>query len=146
MEFNVEKCKTMHIGNKNPKFEYCIDGKTLKVVDEERDLCVIMHSNFKVSSQCSTAVNSANRMLGLIKRNIKCRDEVPMMLLYKGIVRPHLEYCIQAWRPYLIKDINMLEGVQKRFTKLIYGLTDKTYEYRLNFLGLTTLEERRKKG
>ena len=146
MDFNVEKCKSMHIGSKNPEFEYTINGKVLKSIKEERDLGVIMNSNFKVSSQCNKAVKSANRMLGFIKRNIKCKDEGPMMLLYKGMVRPHLEYCIQAWRPNLIKDIDIIEGVQRRFTKLIHGLSNKSYEYRLRFLGLTTLEERRNRG
>ena len=91
-------------------------------------------------------MKSANSILGLIKRNVRCRDDVPILLLYKGIVKPHLEHCVQAWRPHLVKDINILEGDQRRFTKLVSGLSNKSYEYRLKFLGLTTLEERRKRG
>ena len=62
--------------------------------------------------------------------------------LYKAIVRPHLEYFIQAWSPYLRKD-NMLERIERRATKLIPGLRDLRYEERLKECGLTTLETRR---
>ena len=66
--------------------------------------------------------------------------------LYKAIVRPHLEYCIQAWRPYLRKDIDMLEKIQSIATKLIPGLRYLSYEDILKECGLTKLETRRLRG
>ena len=63
--------------------------------------------------------------------------------LYKAIVRPHLEYCIQAWRPYRKKGIDNLERIQRRATKMIPELRDLSYESRLLKCGLITLETRR---
>ena len=67
-------------------------------------------------------------------------------VLYKAVVRPHLEYCIQAWRPYRKKDIDKLERIQRRATKMIPELRDLSYESRLLQCGLTTLETRRQRG
>ena len=74
------------------------------------------------------------------------KDKELIIPLYKTIVRPHLEYCIQALRPYRKKDIDMLERVQRRATKMIPKLRNISYEMRLKECGLTTLETRRLKG
>ena len=76
----------------------------------------------KVSEQCRIAASQGNQILGMIRRNITYKESGLIIPLYKAIVRPHLEYCIQAWIPYLRKDIDMLEKVQRRATKLIPGL------------------------
>ena len=60
----------------------------------------------------------------------------------KSIVRPHLDYCVQAWRPHYRKDIDKLEKVQRRATRVVEGLEGYSYENRLRILGLTTLETR----
>ena len=73
----------------------------------------------KVSEQCAIAAAKGNQILGLIRRNIVYKEKELIIPLYKTIVRPHLEYCIQAWRPYRKKDIDILERVQRRATKMI---------------------------
>ena len=78
-----------------------------------------------------------------VTRLVTYKEKSLIVPLYKAIVRPHLEYCIQAWSPYLRKDIDMLEKIQRRATKLIPGLRDLRYEERLKECGLTTLERRR---
>ena len=72
-----------------------------------------------VSKQCGFAAAKGNQLLGLIRRNITYMEKTLIIPLYKAIVRPHLEYCIQAWRPYHKKDIDKLERVQRRATKPI---------------------------
>ena len=66
----------------------------------------------EISEQCGIAAAKGNRILGLIRRNIVYKEKELIIQLYKTILRPRLEYCIQAWRPYRKKDIDMLERVQ----------------------------------
>jgi len=67
----------------------------------------------------------------MTKRTFTVRDKSIVLQLYKSLVRPHLEYSVQAWRPHFRKDIDLLEGVQRRATKLITSIKDETFQDRL---------------
>jgi len=69
-----------------------------------------------------------------------------LLRLYQSLVRPKLEYCVQAWLPHLRKDIDLLEKVQKRATRLMVRDKSLSYHQRLKKLGLTSLETRRLHG
>ena len=84
--------------------------------------------------------------LSIIARGMEFKNSEIMFQLYKVLVRPHLEYCVQFWSPYLRKVILALEGVQRRFTRLIPELRGLAYEERLSRLGLYSLEFRRMRG
>ena len=126
--------------------KYEMGGTILSKTVKEKDLGVTMNANMKVSEQCiCIAASRGNQVLGMIRRNITYKEKSLIVPLYKAIVRPHLEYYIQAWSPYLRKDI-MLEKIQRRATKLIPGLRDLSYEEQLKECRLTTLETRRLSG
>ena len=146
MLFNFGKCKCLHTGHGNENAQYTMGGTELNTTVKEKDLGLTISADMKVSEQCGIAAAKANQILGLIRRNIVYKEKELIIPLYKTIVRPHLEYCIQAWRPYRKKDIDMLERVQRRATKMIPKLRNISYEMRLKECGLTTLETRRLRG
>ena len=90
----------MHVGFNNKCSQYKLGNAELKSIVKEKDLGIIIDNTLKFSEQCSTAVKCANRTLGLIKRTIKSRSKDVIVKLYKALVRPKLEYCVQAWRPF----------------------------------------------
>src|SRR6202000_1691783 len=117
MLFNLDKCTVMHLGSKNSQCEYKMGNNILKKSKQERDLGVIMDSSGKSTEQCIMAVKKANAVLGMIKRNILFKSKDVIVRLYKALVRPTLEYCIQAWCPYfkriLISSREYKRGLQK---------------------------------
>ena len=146
MLFNFGKCKGLHTGHGNEDAQYTMGGTVLNTTLKEKDLGLTISADMKVSEQCGIAAAKGKQVLGLIRRNIVYKEKELIIPLYKTIVRPHLEYCIQAWRPYRKKDIDMLERVQRRATKMIPKLRNISYEMRLKECGLTTLETRRLRG
>ena len=99
--------------------KYSLCDRELRVSSKERDLGIIMDDKLKFTEQCSNAVRNANITLGMIKRTNSNKSKKIVTQLYKSLIRPKLEYCVQAWRPYLKKDIEIIERVQHRATKLI---------------------------
>jgi len=76
--------------------------------------------------------------MGMVRRNFRRLDKEDFLLIYKTYIRPHMEYCVQAWSPYLKKDIECLEKVQRSATKMVHGLRHLSYEQRLRHLELTS--------
>ena len=145
LKFNKTKCKVMHVGRNNPRNDYKIGSVLLEKVSEERDLGVHLSDNLKPSLQCVEAAKKASSALGIIKRTFST-FEISSFALYKTYVRCHMEYCVQAWNPYYRKDIDILEKIQRRATRMVPELRHLSYSDRLQRLKLTSLEDRRQRG
>ena len=146
LDFNADKCVTMHIGHRNPHINYDLNEKQLKESNVEKDLGVYVSADLKPSHHVNVVAAKANRMVGLVKRHFPEMDIDTCHTVYCALVRPHLEYAVQSWSPYYKKDILELEKIQRRMTKLVPELKDLGYEERCERLGLTTLEKRRRRG
>jgi len=146
MEYNVGKCEVVHFGRKNRDEDYFLNGEKLQKSETQRDLGILVQDSPKVNMQVQLAVRKVNSMLAFISRRLEYKSRDVLLRLYKALVRPYLEYCEQFWAPYLRKDVLALEGVQRRFTRMIPGMKGLSYEERLGSLGLYSMEYRRMRG
>ena len=83
---------------------------------------VIVDQSLSGSSQCAVAVKKVNRMLGYITRSIEYKSKEVILTLDNTLVRPDLEYCVQFWGLHYNKDIEVLEKVQRRTTRLMSSI------------------------
>ena len=113
---------------------------------DEKDLGVIIDNELSFHKQAAAAVKKANSCLGLIKRSFIKIDKETVPLLYKSLIRPHLEYGNLIWGPFFKQDAQLVERVQRRATKLISDLSQLDYQERLKQLNLPSLQHRRRRG
>ena len=146
MNCNVDKCNCVHIGRNNKEHDYYIGDNIVQVSSSGKDLGVIIESTLDWGKQCANVARIGNMMLSQINRSFTYKTGPVIKNLYKSLVRPKFDYCMQAWRPWLQQDVSLLEKVQRRMTRMIPELRQQPYQVRLRKLSLTTLETRRRRA
>ena len=150
MKFHPQKCKVMRIGRGHPDFTYEMvsDGNIVPLTEThtEKDLGVWVDDSLHFRHQVQQATTKANQLLGIIRRTFNHLNSEILLFLYRGLVRPSLEYCVAAWAPHFQGDIDALERIQRRATRMVPALKHLSYEERLRSLKLPTLSYRRLRG
>ena len=152
MHLHCTKCKIMHHGINNPCHNYEIfdvttnESKTLEVTTSERDLGIQITSDLKWHDQVTAAASKANRALGILKRTFSYMDVDLTKKLYCCYVRPHLEFASSVWNPSLKGEIDKLEQIQNRATRIPFQVKGIRSKERLKIFGLQSLYDRRRRG
>ena len=115
--FHPDKCVVIQVclpwkHNEKPVyFMRWSDGTLVKleVSSCEKDIGVYVDEDLTFETHIETEVNTANSIMGIIRRSFTCIDEEMFTLLFKALVRPHLYYAQAIWSPYLKKHINLIE-------------------------------------
>ena len=146
MNFNVNKCSVIHIEHNNMQGNYNMSNQQLPTTDWRQDIGIIITKVLKWQKQTEKSCNTAKRAHGLIARNFRCKNKELIGILHKYLVHPHLEPNVQFWSPHLRRDIDKIEKVQRRVTKMIPEIRNQSYHQRTPDLDLVSLVERRLRG
>ena len=148
LKFHPDKCVVLRISlnSEVERYTYRLFNKEVKYVTEVKDLGITVDQHLRFREHMYTKVNKANSIMGTIRRTFKYLNYYTFKVIYCAQVRTQVEYGSPVWSPYLKKDITLVENVQRRATKYLYGMKGLTYEERLKKLKLPTLSYRRLRG
>ena len=142
-----QKCQILHLGG-GPEPPLTLAGSTLEYVSTVRDLGVTVDTQLSFGAHCERLAKEAKRAAFLTLRCFRSSRVEPLLRAYITYVRPKLEYASQVYSPALRKHSEILERVQRYYTRRIFAkcrLKPRDYDDRLKFLGIDRLDIRRTK-
>ena len=148
-KFHPGKLKklTISTGRKEDEYRtYFVGPMRVKETECEKDLGVKVDNSLNFKQHIAAKVKTANGMVGAVRRSFRYLDVPTFRLLFKGLVRHHLEYAVNVWTPYHETQIDKIEGVQKRATSMLPEMKGLEYEERLKVIGLPLLKHRRNRA
>ena len=143
LKVNPNKSEVIHLGPNNANLPYNINGEPIQIRNECRDLGIITNNCFSTHSYCKSIVKKAAWKCKQLSIAFECKTREFKVFIFTTYIRPLLENNTQLWSPHNICDINLIEKIQRRFTKFLPGLWNTPYPDRLDILGLQSLECRR---
>lgn len=146
LPLNAKKCSVLHLGPNNPRLLYTLNREVLQAVEEHTDLGVLITSKLSWSEHILKVVRKANKTLYLLSKAFSGCSLQTFVKLFITYVRPILEFAGPVWCPTLERDRQLLESVQRRATRIPFGIHRPSYQERLEMSGLTTFLDRRLRG
>ena len=146
MPVNTQKTQIIRFGEgkTNGVTTYILSDTLLEISSLQKDLGVYIDSDLTFANHIEYIITKARRLCGWVLRVFQTRKISVMLTVYKGVIRPILEYASVIWNPNALGQIRRLEKVQKWYTKRIAGLHSLSYNERLQVLQLETLLSRRR--
>ena len=143
MKISHSKCNILTIGHFRDPHQYFINDNQISKADFTRDLGVTVDHELKFKIHINNIVQQANQRAAQMFRCFLSRNPTTLIRAFKIYIRPILEYASTTWSPSYIHQINLIESVQRGFTRRIPGCAHLSYHERLTVLNLQTLEHRR---
>ncbi|GMT30854.1 hypothetical protein PFISCL1PPCAC_22151, partial [Pristionchus fissidentatus] len=146
LSLNESKCTVVNYGSLKPRTQYTINGNDLIPSPSMKDLGVIMQPSLKFSDHVSKLTSKARSKVNIMFKCFYSNDPLLYLQAFNAFIRPLLEYCTVVWSPRTVKLANFVENVQRNFTRRVFfrcAIPYSPYPDRLNFLSMSTLEQRR---
>jgi hypothetical protein len=138
MKFNPSKCAVLHFGYSNKQHHYHLHDQPIESMGFQKDLGVTVNTNGRFVGHVNNIAKKANRLVGMVKRRLHSHQPEILKKIYNLYILPTLTYNSEVWNPVYRNQVDHLEKVQRRYTRLLN--TSDEYDDRLKTLNLQTLE------